>query len=69
MTKNIDNGFICECGKKIKYSGYVYAHMNVELIHSCKDCGRKHSILEGIAELDYKETWKAFDEESNVGNA
>lgn len=69
MTKQLKNGFVCECGKEYECAGYVYAHMNVELLHTCKECGRVHSVLEGVAELDYKETWKNADKESHVGNA
>ena len=40
----------CECGKEHEFPGYVYAHWDVQLVHTC-DCGRKHSILGGLVSL------------------
>lgn len=43
-------GYTCKCGKYHKFPVYVIAHWDIELVHTC-DCGRKYSILCGIAEL------------------
>jgi transcription elongation factor Elf1 len=41
-----DKGFSCtQCKKRHEYSPYVYAHSNIELVHTC-DCGAKHIIIE-----------------------
>lgn len=51
MSERLEKGFKCECGKYHEYPGYVFAHYDVELIHTCEDCGRKHLIYTGIATL------------------
>ena len=41
-----DKGFNCsKCKKRHEYSPYVYAHTNIELVHTC-DCGAKHIIID-----------------------
>jgi hypothetical protein len=48
--EELASGFTCECGVYHKYPAYVYAHWREELVHSC-DCGRKHNICVGYAQL------------------
>ncbi len=43
-----DDGLTCPCGKREKFSGYVYAHKNDPLTFTC-ECGRKYNILEFTA--------------------
>ena len=41
-----DKGFNCsKCKKRHEYTPYVYAHTNIELIHTC-DCGAKRIIID-----------------------
>jgi hypothetical protein len=42
-------GIQCECGLFAPFTPYVYAHMNVELVFVCPECGCKHIILQGEA--------------------
>lgn len=41
----------CECGKSHELGGYVAAHWNDKLIHTC-ECGRKHIIENGTLSLE-----------------
>lgn len=50
QTEYDDKGFVCECGKRHDFVGYVYAHWDIELSHTCP-CGRKHIIYSGIVWL------------------
>lgn len=41
-------GFACECGKFHEFCAYVYAHWNIELVHTCTPgCGAKHGLRAG----------------------
>lgn len=41
-----DKGFNCtQCKKRHEYTGYVFAHSNIELTHTCT-CGAKHIIID-----------------------
>lgn len=40
-------GHICTCGKEHKWPGYVYAHWDIELRHTCP-CGVQVLIQEGV---------------------
>ena len=51
ITDSSPRGFTCECGHEVKYPPYVFARWNEELIHTCTECGAKHTITEGIAIL------------------
>lgn len=44
--EKVEKGYTCECGKFHKFSAYVYAHYDVELVHAC-DCGRKNTLIGG----------------------
>ncbi|MFT4118712.1 hypothetical protein [Bradyrhizobium sp.] len=45
-------GFKCRtCGKHHLFSAYVYAHADIELVHTCDNCGAKHWVLRYRAEL------------------
>lgn len=50
-TEYDGKGFKCECGEYYPHPAYVFAHMHDELIHTCKVCGRLHSVLEGTVSL------------------
>ena len=39
-------GFTCECGKYHEFGAYVHAHSFEELVHTCDECGRRHSVHE-----------------------
>ena len=44
--KTDNKGFTCtQCKKYHPFDAYVYAHTNIELVHTC-DCGKKHIIIE-----------------------
>lgn len=45
------SGFVCECGKFHKFGMYVAAHWDLELTHTCDECGRQHRIVCGTATL------------------
>lgn len=48
---NLGDTWICECKKEHKLDGgYVAAHWDIELIHTCT-CGLKHSIKSGKINL------------------
>jgi hypothetical protein len=49
MIEKLPKGFTCECGIVNEFPGYVYAHWDVELVHTCK-CARKHVIFRGRVE-------------------
>jgi hypothetical protein len=51
----VTSGFICECGEKIKFPAYVYAHWRDELLFTCPACGLKVSTQVGYVSR-YKET-------------
>jgi hypothetical protein len=38
--------YTCKCGLQNEFAPYVFAHWNVQIVHSC-DCGRKNCILRG----------------------
>ena len=42
------NGYYCRCHKFHLFHAYVYAHMNIDLIHTCS-CGRQYNIFQGVA--------------------
>lgn len=45
----IPKGYTCSaCEKFNKFSGYVYAHWDIDLTHECS-CGAKYIILHGKA--------------------
>jgi transcription elongation factor Elf1 len=50
MKENdLPKGFDCEtCDKHHEFVGYVYAHWNERLTHTC-ECGALHEIRAGIA--------------------
>jgi len=46
--KGTSVGHVCpKCGKEHKWDMYVFAHMRIELHHTC-DCGQKMCIRNGI---------------------
>ncbi len=47
----LPTGFTCTCGTAHKFPPYVYAHFDERLIHTCDNCGAKHSILKGKSRL------------------
>lgn len=40
-------GFTCDCGEKVRYPGYVYAHWDIPLIYTCEKCGQQWAIIKG----------------------
>ena len=46
MRELLPENYVCECGKKHKFTTYVYAHWDVEQIHTC-DCGRENTLYRG----------------------
>jgi hypothetical protein len=40
-------GVDCECGHHTPFGGYVWAHWNHRLTHTCTACGAKHTIFRG----------------------
>ena len=61
MTYVSPSGYTCECGKDHKFPAYVYAHMDIELTHTCT-CGRRHIILRGAAEPANEEKPRAKED-------
>jgi hypothetical protein len=51
MSKKTPDGFTCECGEFHEFSGYVYAHPNDLLTHTCPRCARKHQVRNFTARL------------------
>ena len=51
QVKDIDDrGFNCSrCGKWHKFGGYVAAHWDLSLTHTC-ECGQRHSLQSGVIE-------------------
>jgi len=53
--RGVPSGFTCtKCEKWHMFGGYVAAHTNVELVHTC-DCGAKHSVRNYVVERVRKE--------------
>ena len=53
--EDIIKGYICEglhCGRYHKFPAYVYAHYDIELIHTC-ECGAKNVICCGEVTLQH----------------
>lgn len=48
MSEELPKGYKCTCGKFNEYPAYVYAHWDIELVHTC-DCGKIWTICEGEA--------------------
>lgn len=44
-------GFKCECGKEHEFGAYVYAHWDIELFHTCDNCGARHEVFQGNVTL------------------
>lgn len=42
-------GFVCECGERHEFSGYVYAHWRTDLVFTCPKCIAEYKVLEGTA--------------------
>lgn len=38
-------GFTCECGEFHEFGVYAAAHYDIELLHTCPKCSKKHIIL------------------------
>ena len=49
------DSFTCECGKVHPLGVYVSAHWLEVLVHTC-DCGRRHSLHNGMVKLMGKST-------------
>jgi hypothetical protein len=45
--KNLPKGFKCGCGKYHEFGVWVMAHWDMELTHTCDNCGRQHGIYQG----------------------
>jgi len=43
------SGFYCSCGKAHGFPLYILAHWTADIRTTCEDCGRKWSIVEGVA--------------------
>lgn len=50
-TKELPNGFRCECGKFHEFPSYVLAHWYDLIVHTCDNCGAKHQVVAGNALL------------------
>ena len=50
--KELPKGFKCTtCNKEHIFPAYVYAHWDDLLIHTCDECGAKHSVMCGEVEV------------------
>ena len=49
--KELPTGFKCVCGQAQVYHPYVYAHWQVPLMFTCKECRREWEVLRGRARL------------------
>ncbi len=47
----LPKGYTCTCGTEHAYPGYVYAHWNESLTHTCETCQAQHEVIRGIATL------------------
>lgn len=61
--KELPKGYRCQCGHFNEFVAYVYAHWTDELIHTCKGCENKNTVLEGEV-VDFQFT--DFDGEGDV---
>jgi len=48
-------GHSCKCKRLHEWPSYVFAHMNIELIHTC-ECGTKVLLINGTATKIKEET-------------
>ena len=56
--EELSDGFNCStCGTYQKYSAYVFAHWDIELIHTC-ECNAKHRIKRGLAQQIESGQWE-----------
>lgn len=52
MSEDRHSGFNCTtCGKEHKFNGYVAAHWNDVLTHTCDNCHAVHSVVRGQVTL------------------
>ena len=50
--RKLPKGFVCtKCDKFNEFTGYVYAHYDDMLTHTC-ECGAKHDIIRGRAHAE-----------------
>lgn len=47
MGKEMNKSYTCECGREHRFSGYVFAHLDMTLDHTC-ECGRKNVLCRGL---------------------
>ncbi len=45
---NLLKGYTCKCGKFIRFVGFVYAHWQAKLRHTC-ECGITVYVEQGVA--------------------
>lgn len=46
---DLPRGFTCECGEETKYSPWVYAHWDTELVYQCPKCKNVYNLIRGFA--------------------
>jgi hypothetical protein len=52
----MNKGYTCKkCQKYHEFPAYVYAHMNIDLVHTC-DCGNKVKLRNGRVKQLTKES-------------
>ncbi len=54
MRATLGEGFNCECGEHHDFGAWVAAHWDEELIHTCNNCGRSHTLHKGHITLNGK---------------
>ena len=48
---DLPKSYLCtQCHTEHQFPGYVYAHWDVDITHTC-DCGARHNIRRGEAEF------------------
>jgi hypothetical protein len=46
-SKPLPKGMNCSCGKYWPFDVYVYAHWDLEMRHTCDECGREVILKSG----------------------
>ncbi len=47
MTGLLAKGYQCKCDVNHSFSSWVYAHWDMEICHTCSECGRINIIFQG----------------------
>ena len=47
MVKKLSNSYQCACGAVNEFSGWVYAHWDIQITHKCPNCSKINLLCQG----------------------